>query len=64
MKFGNNNNEEEIYMKKDIEKIVNGNMANNMEEIKQLGKQMEDMRNEAQLEEDGRENDPEQFDDY
>lgn len=51
-------------MKKDIEKIVNGNMANNMEEIKQLGKQMEDMRNEAQLEEDGRENDPEQFDDY
>ena len=50
-------------MEKDIHKIVNGNMANNMEEVKQLGKQMEHLRDEQQLEEVGRINDPEQFDD-
>ncbi|MER2000288.1 MAG: hypothetical protein ABS882_10955 [Lysinibacillus sp.] len=50
-------------MKKDIDNIVNGNMVSNMEELKQLGKQMEHMRDEMQLEEDGRINDPEQFDD-
>ena len=44
------------------ENIVNGNMANTMEELKQLGEQMENMRNEAQLEKTGRVNDPQQFD--
>lgn len=43
-------------------KVVNGNMANTMEELKQLGKQMENMRDGVQLEEDGRTSDPKQFD--
>lgn len=43
-------------------KIVNGNMANTMEEVKHLGKQMEHMRDEQQLEEDDRIADPQQFD--
>lgn len=63
MKLGNN----AIYtggipMKKKIDEIVNGNMTNNMEDVKWLGKQMENLRDEQQLEADGRENDPEQFD--
>ena len=37
-------------------------MANTWEELKQLGEQMENMRDGQQLEEAGRENDPEQFD--
>lgn len=50
-------------MEKDKDQVVNGNMANTMEELKNLGKQMEHLRDEKQLEEDGRESDPEQFDD-
>ncbi|MBD8036472.1 MULTISPECIES: hypothetical protein [Solibacillus] len=48
-------------MKKD--EIVNGNMANSMEELKNLGKQMENMRDGGQLEESDRIADPQQFDD-
>lgn len=47
---------------KDKGKIVNGNMTNTMEDIIFLGKQMENMRDEQQLEETGRINDPVQFD--
>lgn len=50
-------------MTKEQENVVNGNMANNMEELKKLGKQMEQMRDETQLEEDGKRSDPKQFDD-
>ncbi len=50
-------------MEKDKDQVVNGHMANTMEELKNLGKQMEHLRDETQLEEDGRESDPEQFDD-
>lgn len=46
----------------DKDNVVNGNMANTMEELKQLGKQMENMRDNKQLEEDGRVSDPQQFD--
>ncbi|KGR82908.1 hypothetical protein [Lysinibacillus odysseyi] len=49
-------------MEKDKDQIVNGNMANTMEELKNLGKQMEHLRDEQQLEQDGREADPVQFD--
>jgi len=49
-------------MEKDKEKVMNGNMANTMEELKNLGKQMEHLRDEKQLEKDGRQADPEQFD--
>lgn len=45
------------------EEIVNGNMANSMEELKLLGKQMENLRDEQQLEETNRIADPQQFDD-
>ncbi|WP_274308095.1 multidrug ABC transporter ATPase [Solibacillus daqui] len=44
------------------EEIVNGNMANSMEELALLGKQMENMRDEQQLEETNRIADPQQFD--
>lgn len=44
------------------EEIVNGNMANSMEELRLLGKQMENMRDEQQLEETNRVADPQQFD--
>ena len=47
-------------MKKD--EIVNGNMANSMEELKLLGKQMENLRDGQQLEEADRISDPQQFD--
>ena len=50
-------------MNKKEDKIINGHMANDMDEVILLGKQMEDLRDEQQLEEAGRENDPEQFDD-
>ncbi|WP_431027945.1 multidrug ABC transporter ATPase [Lysinibacillus sp. LZ02] len=49
-------------MKNNNEKILNGYMANNMEELIYLGKQMEDLRDGKQLEEDGRNPDPQQFD--
>lgn len=42
--------------------IVNGNMANSMEELRLLGKQMENMRDGQQLEEANRITDPQQFD--
>lgn len=42
--------------------ILNGTMANNMEDLNFLGKQMERMRDGAQLEEDERFPDPIQFD--
>lgn len=45
------------------EDVVNGNMANTMEEVKQLGKQMENLRDGQQLEDDDRVADPKQFDD-
>ncbi|MER1985577.1 MAG: multidrug ABC transporter ATPase [Solibacillus sp.] len=45
------------------DEVVNGNMANSMEELKQLGKQMENMRDGQQLEDDDRVADPKQFDD-
>ncbi|MGN7479096.1 multidrug ABC transporter ATPase [Solibacillus silvestris] len=44
------------------EEIVNGNMANSMDELKILGKQMENLRDEQQLEETNRIADPQQFD--
>ena len=44
------------------EDIVNGNMANSMDEVRLLGKQMENMRDGQQLEEDNRIADPQQFD--
>ncbi len=41
----------------------NGSMANNMDEVKTLGKQMERMRDNKELEEDNRVADPAQTDD-
>ncbi|PZX04976.1 hypothetical protein C7437_103227 [Psychrobacillus insolitus] len=41
----------------------NGSMATNMEEVKQLGKQMEKMRDDNELEQDNRVSDPAQSDD-
>lgn len=40
----------------------NGSMATNMEEVKQLGKQMDRMRDNKELEEDNRVSDPAQAD--
>ena len=45
------------------EEIVNGNMTNSLDEVKLLGKQMEDMRDEQQLAKTNRIADPQQFDD-
>ena len=45
-------------MNKKNDEIVNGNMANTMEEVKLLGKQMEHMRDGQQLVEDERIVDP------
>ncbi|RHW36591.1 multidrug ABC transporter ATPase [Lysinibacillus yapensis] len=42
--------------------IMSGTMANNMEDLTFLGKQMERMRDGSQLEEDDRFPDPIQFD--
>ena len=50
-------------MNKKVDQVVNGNMTNTMEEVKQLGKQMENMRDEQQLEKTNRIADPQQFDD-
>ena len=41
----------------------NGSMATNMEEVKQLGKQMEKMRDDNELEQDNRVSDPAQSED-
>ncbi|MCT6925801.1 multidrug ABC transporter ATPase [Metasolibacillus sp.] len=41
---------------------TSGHMVNDMEDLKQLGKQMENMRDGQQLEEDDRIVDPQQFD--
>lgn len=41
------------------EKVENGNMANTMEELKELGKEMEQMR---EPHGDVRQSDPQQFD--
>ena len=49
-------------MKKDNDKISNGYMTNNMEDVIFLGKQMENMRDGKQLDEDERSSDPKQFD--
>ena len=49
-------------MEKKVDQVVNGNMTNTMEEVKQLGKQMENMRDEQQLEKTNRITDPQQFD--
>ena len=54
--------ERRVIVEKDKDKIINGNMTNTMEDIIFLGKQMENMRDEQQLEETGRINDPVQFD--
>ena len=51
----------EIMTKRDD--IVNGNMTNSMEDVKFLGKQMENMRDGQQLEDTNRIADPQQFDD-
>lgn len=40
----------------------NGSMATNMEEVKQLGKQMEKLRDDNELEQDNRVSDPAQSD--
>ena len=50
-------------MDKENDKILNGYMTNNMEDVIFLGKQMENMRDGKQLDEDERSNDPKQFDD-
>lgn len=49
-------------MEKKLSETKNGEMATNMEELKQLGKQMENMRDGQELEEDNRISDPIQFD--
>ncbi|KYG90739.1 multidrug ABC transporter ATPase [Metasolibacillus sp. FSL H7-0170] len=49
-------------MEKENKQPTSGHMVNNMEDLKQLGKQMENMRDGQQLEEDERIVDPQQFD--
>ena len=49
-------------MEKDHDKILNGYMTNNMEDVIFLGKQMENLRDGKQLDEDNRNPDPVQFD--
>lgn len=51
-------------MTKENEKIVNGNMTNNMEDVIWLGKQMENLRDGQELDEDERVSDPVQYDQY
>ena len=51
-----------MMMKKDHDKILNGYMTNNMEDVIFLGKQMENLRDGKQLDEDNRNPDPVQFD--
>ena len=59
---GNNKKIGGMIMKKDNDKIVSGYMTNNMEDVIFLGKQMENMRDGKQLDEDERSSDPQQFD--
>lgn len=49
-------------MNNDNSSKENGSMASNMEEVKQLGKQMEKLRDEQELTEDDRVADPSQHD--
>lgn len=49
-------------MEKENGKIVNGNMTNNFHDVIWLGKQMENLRDGLQLDEDERIVDPQQFD--
>lgn len=49
---------EVIMMEKKVPNIENGTMASNFEEVKELGKQMERMRDEMELGEDHRFADP------
>ncbi|MGG0657387.1 multidrug ABC transporter ATPase [Rummeliibacillus pycnus] len=50
-------------MDKEKKQQENGSMATSFEEVQQLGEQMENRRNETELESVGRDQDPEQFDD-
>ena len=59
---GNNEKIGGMIMKKDNDKILNGYMTNTMEDVIFLGKQMENMRDGKQLDEDERSSDPTQFD--
>lgn len=54
--------EGKFFMYKENEKIMNGNMTNNFEDVVWLGKQMENLRDGQQLIEDERIVDPQQFD--
>lgn len=49
-------------MERHEEKTVNGNMANSMEELKTLGKEMEQIREEKGTNGQPKHNDPIQFD--
>lgn len=51
-------------MTKHDERKVNGNMANSMEELKMLGKEMEQMREENGTNGQPSVNDPIQFDEF
>lgn len=51
-------------MEKKVPNIENGTMASNFEEVKELGKQMERMRDGMELAEDDRIADPIQVDSY
>lgn len=55
---------EVMKMKKKVPNIENGTMASNFEEVKELGKQMERMRDGMELAEDDRIADPIQVDSY
>lgn len=52
-----------LFMSKDKKTKENGSMAISFDDVENLGWQMERRRNETELEEVGRESDPEQFDD-
>ncbi|WP_102694031.1 hypothetical protein [Rummeliibacillus pycnus] len=49
-------------MEKEKRQTENGSMATSFEQVQELGKQMEKRREETELEDVGREQDPEQFD--
>ena len=51
-----------MMMNKENDKVMNGYMTNNMEDVIFLGKQMENMRDGKELDEDERIQDPKQFD--
>lgn len=61
--FGNRKEKRRgLKMEKNKKQPTSGHMVNDMEDLKQLGKQMENMRDGQQLEEDDRIVDPQQFD--